>query len=150
MMTMLQSMPAVRTMPTSPEARPTFCSPALSMMMAVLDRAKKLTQAELAVMVGVSERKLASWERGETNILFEDAYKCALALGCDVNTLCGWQSEVSEEIAGDEFEKELVNSYRSSTPEWQDHILKTARSSAVMSKEMAERPAHEAEGRRAV
>ena len=108
------------------------------LMLKPIRRAKKLTQAELAVMVGVSERKLASWERGETNILFEDAYKCALALGCDVNTLCGWQSEVSEEIAGDEFEKELVNSYRSSTPEWQDHI------------QMAERPAHEAEGRRAV
>ena len=90
------------------------------LMLKPIRRAKKLTQAELAVMVGVSERKLASWERGETNILFEDAYKCALALGCDVNTLCGWQSEVSEEIAGDEFEKELVNSYRSSTPEWQD------------------------------
>lgn len=55
-----------------------------------LRKAAGLTQGELARKVGVTDRILGSWERGESAISLCDAYRCALALGCTVNDLCGW------------------------------------------------------------
>lgn len=109
------------------------------------------TQKEIADRLGIKERRYATWEREEVALTLEDAYTLAMVLGCTPNDLCSWPKGKNEgRTFSDSFEEELLDAYRSSNPEWQDHILKTARSSAVMSKEMAERPAHEAEGRRAV
>lgn len=108
------------------------------LMLKPMRRAKGMTQAQFAKLIDVSERKLASWERGETNILLEDAFRCAIVLGCDVNDLCGWPKGKNEGRSFDDgYENELISRYRECTPEWQDNILKTARASAVMSKEVS-------------
>lgn len=122
-----------------------------SLKMKELRKIKKLTQGQLAAMIGETERVVGAWERGETALPLDSAYQIALALGCSVNDLCGWPKGKNEgRTFADRYEEELLDTYRSSTPEWQDHILKTARSSAVMSKDMAERPSDEAERREAI
>lgn len=56
-----------------------------------LRKAAGLTQGELARRVGVTDRILGSWEREESALSLRDAYACALALGCTVDDLCGWE-----------------------------------------------------------
>lgn len=107
-----------------------------------LRKAKKLTQGQLGALINETDRVIGSWERGETNMLLEDAYKCAVALGCDVNALCGWNEEGSlgsESGVTDGFENELIRCYRASTPEQKDLIIMSARNAAGMSKERVER-----------
>lgn len=114
------------------------------LMLKPIRKARHLTQGDLAKLVGVSERKLASWERGETNILLEDAYRCAIALGCDVNDLCGWPTgKNAGKVFSDGFEQELIECYRSSTIEQRDLILMSARNAAGMSKDAAKHSASE-------
>ena len=110
------------------------------LMLKTFRKLKRMTQEELASLVGVSARKLASWERGETNILFEDACKCCLVLGCTPNDLCGWPSGKNEATRmSTSDEEKLVDYYRESTPEQKDMIMMSARNSALVSKSAAER-----------
>lgn len=110
-------------------------------------KSKKLTQAELAHRIGVSERIVGGWERGETAITLEDAYNCAVALDCTPNDLCGWPEGKNEGRSfPDPFELELVDCYRSSTSQRKASVLQTARDAAAMSKYGSERPVPEAEG----
>lgn len=111
-----------------------------TLKMKELRRSKKLTQSQLATMIGETDRVVGAWERGETALPFDSAYKIALALGCSVNDLCGWPKGKNEgRVFEDDFEEELLRCYRESTPDRQDRILETARDAAGMSKEMAER-----------
>lgn len=110
------------------------------LMLKTFRKLKRMTQEELASLVGVSARKLASWERGETNILFEDAYKCCLVLGCTPNDLCGWPTGKNEgNRISSSIEDELIDCYRESTPEQKDMIMMSARNAALVSKSAAER-----------
>ena len=110
-----------------------------------------LTQKEVAERAKVKLSTYRTWEQGVSGISLESAYTLALVLGCSVNDLCGWPKGKNEgRVFSDGYEEELLDTYRASTPEWRDHILKTARSSAVMSKDMAERPSDEAERREAI
>lgn len=114
-------------------------------------KASGLTQKEVAERAKVKLSTYRTWEQGVSGISLENAYTIALVLGCSVNDLCGWPKGKNEgRVFSDGYEEELLDTYRASTPEWRDHILKTARSSAVMSKDMAERPSDEAERREAI
>ena len=116
-----------------------------TLKMKELRRSKKLTQSQLATMIGETDRVVGAWERGETALPFDSAYKIALALCCSVNDLCGWPKGKNEgRVFEDDFEEELLRCYRESTPDRQDRILETARDAAGMSKEMAERHMPEA------
>ena len=64
-----------------------------SLKLREIRKSKKITQSELAEKIGVSERIVGGWERGETGLPLDDAYRCALALGCTPNDLCGWHDE---------------------------------------------------------
>lgn len=103
---------------------------------------KKLTQGELAEMIGVSERTVGGWERGETGLPLDDAYRCSIALGCTPNDLCGWYDDHPRESAQEPLppeEAELMRNYRSCTPQWRANISMTARAAAGEAREEAER-----------
>ena len=111
-----------------------------TLRMKELRKNRKLTQNQLAMMIGETDRVVGAWERGETALPLDSAYKIAIALGCSVNDLCGWPKGKNEgRVFEDDFEEELLRCYRESTPDRQDRILETARDAAGMSKEMAER-----------
>lgn len=120
-----------------------------TLRMKELRKTKKLTQSQLASLIGETDRVVGAWERGETALPLDSAYKIALALDCSVNDLCGWPKGKNEgREFEDDFEAELLRCYRASTPDRQDRILDTARDAAGMSKEMAERHMSEANSRR--
>ncbi|MEG1827001.1 MAG: helix-turn-helix transcriptional regulator [Gordonibacter sp.] len=58
-----------------------------------LKRLRKLagyrTQDEFAAVLGVPERRYASWERGEVMMSLEQAYHCAVALNCTIDEIAG-------------------------------------------------------------
>ena len=56
-----------------------------------LRKAAGLTQQELAQRAGVKLGTLRTWEQGVSTPSLRDAYACALALGCTVDDLCGWE-----------------------------------------------------------
>lgn len=113
-------------------------------------KVQNLTQGELAMKVGVSERKLAGWERGETNITLEDAVSCADALGCTPNDLCDWYAthprERPRQARLDPEREALLANYDRCTPERRERILTDAREKALLSQEYSERGADAAQG----
>lgn len=104
-------------------------------------KAQNLTQGELAMKVGVSERKLAGWERSETNITLEDAVSCANALGCTPNDLCDWYATHPRERPRDRNPEHeaLLSNYDRCTPERRDMLMQQAMDGAYLSQERPER-----------
>lgn len=104
-------------------------------------KVQNLTQSELAMKVGVSERKLAGWERGETNITLEDAVSCADALGCTPNDLCDWYATHPRERPrrSDPERDELGDCYDACTPDQRAGLLMSARNAAAASRDFSER-----------
>lgn len=104
-------------------------------------KVQNLTQGELAMKVGVSERKLAGWERGETNITLEDAVSCANALGCTPNDLCDWYATHPRERPrrSDPERDELGDCYDACTPDQRAGLLMSARNAAAASRDFSER-----------
>lgn len=90
------------------------------LMLKKIRRARGLTQSEFAASIGISERKLSSWERLETRITLEDAWLCAEALDCTPNDLCGWYESHPYETKGSnahnlsQDERVLLSHYRES------------------------------------
>ena len=54
-----------------------------------------LTQETMAKMLKVKKRTYGSWERQKTVMSLEQAYNCAIALGCTINDLVGMKSDRS-------------------------------------------------------
>lgn len=104
-------------------------------------KVQNLTQSELAMKVGVSERKLAGWERGETNITLEDAVSCANVLGCTPNDLCDWYATHPRERPrrSDPERDELGDCYDACTPDQRAGLLMSARNAAAASRDFSER-----------
>lgn len=116
-----------------------------SLKLREIRKSKKITQSELAEKIGVSERIVGGWERGETGLPLDDAYRCALALGCTPNDLCGWHDEHPRDDARSALppeEAELMRNYRACSPQWKHTISMTARAAAGESREEAERAAY--------
>lgn len=53
------------------------------------------TQDEMASILCVKKRTYGSWERQEAMMSLEQAYDCAVALGCTLNDLVGMESSRS-------------------------------------------------------
>ena len=53
------------------------------------------TQDEMAAILGIKKRTYGSWERQEATMNLEQAYDCAVALGCTLNDLVGMKSDRS-------------------------------------------------------
>lgn len=89
------------------------------------------TQKAFADYLGIKERKYASWERGEVGISLEDAFLLCAALRCTPNDLCGFPNaatSVSGGLTNDE--REIVENYRDSSPQWKQNIAMTAKAAA--------------------
>ncbi len=112
-----------------------------------LRKSKGLNQSELAELVGVTTRVVGAWERRNTQITLEDAVSVSAALGCTPNDLCGWYDAHPRDGEPDAHtpEGELLRCYRASTPDRRERILGTARDSALLSGEDAERDMAEGE-----
>ena len=101
-----------------------------------------LTQAELAECMGVNLSTIGNWERLVTCPDAEQIWNCAVALGCTPNDILGWYEDHPREGSGELLtseEREIVDCYRESAPQWRQNIAMTARSAAATSKDAAER-----------
>ena len=58
----------------------------------LLREGKKMSQASLASVVGVSPQAVSKWERGESSPQWEQAPKLADALECSIDALFGRES----------------------------------------------------------
>ena len=74
-------------------------------------KSRSLTQAELAEMLDVKLPTYRTWERGTTMMNLEQAYNCAVALGCTLDELAGRPPR--DGLDADE--REIVEAYRSVT-----------------------------------
>lgn len=93
-----------------------------------------LSQAEFAEAVGVTMRTVGSWERGESFPNAEQVWNCALALGCSPNDVLSWdESDRNQESLSDD-ERQIVDNYRDSSPQWRKNIAMTAKAAANESK----------------
>ena len=67
------------------------------------------TQNEMAERLGVKKRTYGSWERQEAMMNLEQAYNCAVILGCTLNDLVGMKTNRSyadkrQEVINNHFE----------------------------------------------
>ena len=53
------------------------------------------TQDQMAELLGIKKRTYGSWERGEAMMNLEQAYNCAVILGCTLNDLVGMKASRS-------------------------------------------------------
>lgn len=79
------------------------------------------SQKAMADLLGIPERRYSSWEREEVMMSLEQAYNCAVVLGCTLNDLVGMSAE---NLAPDELD--LVECYRAATPRERQSLLFTA------------------------
>ncbi len=79
-----------------------------------------ISQTEFAKMIGASLRSVGAWERGENTPDAEQIWNCSVALGCTPNDLLGWYDDHPKDTlqALSNDEDELLENYRSCTPEW--------------------------------
>ena len=56
---------------------------------------KGLSQEEMAKLIGVKTSRYGTWERGERMLNLEQAYNCAVVLGCTLNDLVGMKTNRS-------------------------------------------------------
>lgn len=92
---------------------------------------------EFAEKIGVNKYTYRSWESGAAMMNAEQVWNLALALGCSPNDILGWNEETGDfddmdELSSDE--REIVDNYRESSPEWQQNISMTAKAAASESK----------------
>ena len=125
----------------------------MGLMIKALRKKLHISQAEFAGSVGVSVRTIGSWERGESLPNAEQVWNCAVALGCTPNDVLGWNAANPRDPGGDVLdleEREIVECYRESTPQWKQNISMTARAAAGESKESAKVGLSAAEERKAM
>jgi transcriptional regulator with XRE-family HTH domain len=81
---------------------------------------RKMSQEDLAKMLGVHAPIIGRYERGEVKPSIEVAAKLAEALGCSLDYLTGISDlQLDQELIG------KINELRALPQEEQDHILKT-------------------------
>jgi transcriptional regulator with XRE-family HTH domain len=106
------------------------------MKLAIKELRKKLhiSQLEFAEAIGVSMRTVGSWERGESVPNAEQVWNCAKALECSPNEILCWDDEKPSGCKLTDDEREIVDNYRDSSPQWQKNIAMTAKAAASDSK----------------
>ena len=109
-------------------------------------KAQKITQKQMADILGVDLKTVGNWELGKTAIKLDDACRICRALRCTPNDLCGWYIDHPEDmpqqssppLAPDE--TEVVDGYRSCTTEWKRNLrmsVEAARAASLKSAEGA-------------
>lgn len=54
-----------------------------------------LSQQQMADALGIKKRTYGSWERQEVSLSLEQAYDCAVILGCSIDAIAGYTPPVS-------------------------------------------------------
>lgn len=54
-----------------------------------------LSQQQMADALGIKKRTYGSWERQEVSLSLEQAYDCAVILGCSIDAIAGYDPPVS-------------------------------------------------------
>ena len=102
----------------------------------------KITQGDLAKLLGVDITTIGNWERGKTMMNAEQVWNCAVALGCEPNDVMGWWLEHARPAAAPPGlsgnEAELVSLYRTCTADRRRRTLDDLRDRAAMSGEVEE------------
>lgn len=96
---------------------------------------------DFAEKLGVNKYTYRSWESGAAMMNAEQIWNCAVELKCSPNDILGWHDEGPREGSGEPIaseEREILDCYRASTPQWKHNIAMTARSAAAISKETVE------------
>lgn len=52
-----------------------------------------MTQEEMANRLDIKLPTYRTWERGQVSLTLENAYRCAVILGCTPNDLCNWYED---------------------------------------------------------
>lgn len=110
-------------------------------------KAQKITQKQMAELLGVDLKTVGNWELGKTAIKLEDAVSICRALHCTPNDLCGWYIDHPEDapcgasppLATDE--TAVVEGYRACTPEWKRNIRMNVEAAKAASLNVPERAA---------
>lgn len=118
-------------------------------------KAQKITQKQMADILGVDLKTVGNWELGKTAIKLDDACRICRALRCTPNDLCGWYIDHPEDmpqqssppLAPDE--TEVVDGYRSCTTEWKRNLRMSVEAARAASLKSAEGAAPVAEERSA-
>ena len=97
------------------------------LMLRDIRKAKRMTQIELAKAIGSTDRIICSWERGETDISLEDAFKVCLVLECTPNDLCGWSGGNGDASFSDSSQAALNAYYESMNDQGRETLVQTAR-----------------------
>lgn len=117
----------------------------MNLQLKQIRKESRISQEELAKLIGVSARAIGAWERGENSPNAEQVWNCALALHSTPNDLLGWYidhpsaRQQPERLDGER--AELLRCYDRCTPQWREQVLMSARASALASGEAAERDA---------
>lgn len=102
-----------------------------------------ISQTALAKAIGKSVRTIKMWEAGESYPNAEALWDMSVVLNTDPNTLLGWYDthprEDAPPLAADE--ADVINGYRSCTPEWKRHVRMDVEAAAGASLKSAECPA---------
>ena len=115
----------------------------MNLQLKQIRKESRVSQEELAKLIGVSARAIGAWERGENSPNAEQVWNCAVALGCTPNDLCGWYIDHPEDrpvpLKPDSLASELVSCYSQCTVDRQAALIQYARDAALASGEAAER-----------
>lgn len=105
-----------------------------------------ISQEEMAERLGVKTSRYGTWERGDRMLSLEQAYNCALVLGCTIDEIAGYEHAGPAARFADPYQAELHECYEASTPEGRSVILGTARGQRELSLKASERGEPQAEG----
>lgn len=101
-----------------------------------------ISQTALAKAIGKSVRTIKMWEAGESYPNAEALWDMSVVLNTDPNTLLGWYDthprEDAPPLAADE--ADVINGYRSCTPEWKRNVRMNVQAAAGASLKSAECP----------
>ena len=105
-----------------------------------------ISQEEMAERLGVKTSRYGTWERGDRMLSLEQAYNCALVLGCTIDEIAGYEHAGPAARFADPYQAELHECYEASTPDGRSVILGTARGQRELSLNAAEGGEPHAEG----
>ena len=105
----------------------------INLQLQELRKRSGLKQKEMAKLLGVDVRTYGAWERKESMLSLEQAYNCALVLGCTIDEIAGYEHAGPAARFADPYQAELHECYEASTPEGRSVILGTARGQRELS-----------------
>lgn len=97
----------------------------MGLQLKAMRKERKMTQEELASMIGQTARVVGSWERGESALPIDDAARIADVFDCSLDELAGRDWHPASDYA-DPRQAELNRCWESLDPERQDRIIASA------------------------